>query len=356
MKVRITEEEKVLIKLLYGILSEQESKPEIKKSSERQKQFCPYINKDSKQIVDIENIYDFYKKQLNLPSITVDTTIWNYINNLINKRAEMYYKTIKNDRISCEIALNCIRPLMRTYNLIVVDTLNQLIYLFDPNGNFIAKDVIISGKNKQPTNPTDIANAMLSWDESAIKAGFKWINGKGYVDQTSQNRKYNHDYVYDWIDRNNKRFTSPGVYDMGTITSDASYAGKINNIKHLVQNNKQYTQAIHGYYLEQPRTLVLQKAKKFLGDVKNPEAKKEFINAVSTGGLNLDLSYGCINLTTEFLNILQKYWDKAKVFVLSESNENYLVDNSKNYFDKMLNSEVCPSPQSLGAQGTSNFV
>jgi hypothetical protein len=34
---------------------------------------------------------------------------------------------------------------------------------------------------------------------------------------------------------------------------------------------------------------------------------------------------------------------------MGEDKQNYLVQNTTNYFDKMMNSESCPSPQSLGA-------
>jgi hypothetical protein len=40
----------------------------------------------------------------------------------------------------------------------------------------------------------------------------------------------------------------------------------------------------------------------------------------------------------------------AYVFNMSESGENYLVDNAKNFFDKSMDSPFCPSPQSLGAK------
>jgi len=175
------------------------------------------------------------------------------------------------------------------------------------------------------------------------------------VDQTGKKRKYDDEIVYDWIDRNKTRFTSPGIYDLGVTTSDPQYAGRDNNVKSLVKNNKELAAAIHGYYVEQPRTLALQAARKYINDLRNPEAKKQFIDAVSTGKLNLDMSYGCINLSVDMLNILKKYWDKAKVFVLSESEDNYLVDNSENYFDKMMNNTECPSPESLGAEYASAF-
>ena len=196
---------------------------------------------------------------------------------------------------------------------------------------------------------------MLTWEESANKAGFKWIDGKGFVDQIGKKRKYDANIVYDWMDKNKVRFTSPGIYDLGVTTSDPKYAGSVDNIKSLVKNDKKLAAAIHGYYVEDARTDALQAARKYIKDLRNPEAKKEFIDAVSTGKLNLDMSYGCINLSEGMLNILKNYWDKAKVFVLSESEDNYLVDNSENYFDKMMNNTECPSPESLGAEYASAF-
>ena len=314
-------------------------------------QFCPTINGASTQIYDIQAIYNYYVKKLN----KTGNSVWTYINQQINEKALNYNKSIKDDRISCQIALNCVRPLNRNFNLIVVDTLQQLIYLFDPNGNFIAKDAIISGKNKQSTDPKTIATALLTWEEAAQKNGFKWVSGKGYVDQTGKNRKYDHEIIYDWVDKTKTRFTPPGVYGLGNKQSDNEYAGGTDNLISLMKGNKELTQAIHGYYIEQPRIQALKAARNYLGDITNPEAKKQFQDAVSSGKLNLDMSYGCINLSVPFLNILKKYWDSAKVFVVSESSTNYMVNNPVNYFDKNMNSQSCPSPQALGADMASNF-
>lgn len=313
--------------------------------------FCPTINGNSKQIYDINGIYNYYVKQLN----KTGNSVWTYVNNEIEKRALNYNKTIKDDRISCQIALNCVRPLVRNFNLIVVDTLQQLIYLFNPQGIFIAKDAIISGKNKQSTDPKTVANALLSWEEAANKAGFKWVNGKGFVDQTGKNRKYDAEIVYDWIDKNKTRFTPAGVYGFGADYTDSEYAGGSYNIRGLVKGNKELSNAVHGYYKEQKRSQALQAARNYLGDVTNPEAKRQFQDAVSSGRLNLDMSYGCINVSEQFLSILKKYWGSAKVYVISESSTNYLVNNPVEYFDKNMNSQSCPSPQSLGADMASNF-
>lgn len=313
--------------------------------------FCPTINANSKQIYDINGIYNYYVKQLN----KTGNSVWTYVNNEIEKKALNYNKTIKDDRISCQIALNCVRPLVRNFNLIVVDTLQQLIYLFGPQGNFIAKDAIISGKNKQSTDPKTIANALVSYNEAVIKSGFKWVDGKGYVDQTGKNRKWDVEYVYDWVDKSKTRFVPSGVYGLGKKISDAEYAGGTDNVRGLMKGNKELFAAIHGYYIEDKRTNAIQKARNYIGNVTNPEAKKQFQDVISTGNLNLDMSYGCINLSVPFLNILKKYWDSAKVFVVSESSTNYLVNNPVEYFDKNMNSQSCPSPQALGADMASNF-
>ncbi len=313
--------------------------------------FCPTINGASTQIYDINGIYNYYVKQLN----KTGNSVWTYVNNEIEKRALNYNKTIKDDRISCQIALNCVRPLVRNFNLIVVDTLQQLIYLFGPQGNFIAKDAIISGKNKQSADPKTVANALLTWEEAAQKNGFKWVSGKGYVDQTGKNRKYDTEIIYDWIDKNQTRFTPAGVYGFSADRTGSEYAGGSYNIRSLVKGNKELSNAVHGYYKEQKRSQALQAARNYLGDVTNPEAKKQFQDAVSSGRLNLDMSYGCINLSEQFLNILKNYWDSAKVYVISESSTNYLVNNPVEYFDKNMNSQSCPSPQALGADMASNF-
>lgn len=309
---------------------------------------CPTLSSKSIEITDITNIFNYYKfKTGNL--IYSENGVWEYINNLINQRAKTYNETIKNDRISCQIALNCVRPLVRDKNLIVVDTKQQLIYLFNPNGKFIAKDVIISGEDKQSFNKEKDKSTLIDWSKKVESAGFFW-DGKKYIDKTGKNRKYSSDLIYDFIAKNKERYTPQGIYSLKGVETNSDYVGGSNNMISLYKDGNETANAIHGYYNEKKREDALKKGKNILGSITNPEAKKEFTNAISSGQLNLDYSYGCINLSVDFLNVLKKYWTSATLFVISESETNYLVQNPINYFEKMTKDPICPSLESLGAE------
>jgi len=302
--------------------------------------FCPILSKNTKDIVDIAQIISVYKD-------------YDTINKRLTSLAKIYNKIGKfPQRISCQMALNKLRPEYKDKNLIVVDTQQKLLYLFDKNGNFIEKTYIISGRSKQSKNATEIAKALLSWDDSVKYLGFKWVPNKGYVDNTGKNRKFNEEEVLRVADK----FLPKGIYTTGDkMGTDPTYAGGKDNELFLYKGKNELMQAIHGYYVEAPRTRALQKAKKLMSNPKDPSATKDFLDAISSGELNLSQSYGCINVPQEFLPTLRTYMKNSYVFNIGESGDNYLVNNTENYFDKMLNSESCPSPKSLGAQPTSDF-
>lgn len=311
---------------------------------------CQVITPNS-DIKDLQQIVDSWKKSY------PDVDTYSLINRMINRYAESYRSQGIPQRTSCELGLIKIRPGYKDKNLFVVDSLNKLIYLYDNLGKFIAKSEIISGKNKQSLDPKTVANALLTWNQSAEKAGFKWVPNKGYVDTTDKNRKYSEDIIFSNINKQKTRFLPKGIYTTGKSLSDnKSFAGKEDNVLSLFDNDKEIAQAIHGYYIEQPRTEALKKAEQVLSNPNDPKVGQEFLNLVNKGGVNLSQSYGCINVPNNFLEYLRKYGTNSYVFNIGEDKENYLVNNTENYFNKMMNSQSCPSPQSLGAMTIDNIA
>ena len=192
----------------------------------------------------------------------------------------------------------------------------------------------------------------MTWNEQTEKLGFKWVDGKGYIDQTGKGRKYDDELVYNDTDKSKTRFLPKGIYTTSkTTSSDSEYAGKKNNSVSLFDGNKELAQAIHGYYVEAPRTEALRAAKKVISSPNDPRIGKDFLKLVRGGDVNLSQSYGCFNVPPEFLPTLRKYVVNSYVFNIGEDRKNYLVQSDKveNYFDKMTNSESCPSPISVGA-------
>jgi hypothetical protein len=301
-------------------------------------EFCPTISDKSKDIKDLNTLLQTYKS-------------YEKINTFLNIGAKIFSNQGFPQRISCELSLNKIRPGYKDKNLIIVDTLQKLIFVFEKNGKFVQQSVIISGENKQSQDPKTIAKALLGWDDQVKNLGFKWdTNKKQYVDTTGKNRKYNPELVYSDTEKSGTKFLPKGIYTTGkSLDSDEEYAGNKDNMLSLFKDNKEIGQAIHGYYLEKPREIALANAKKLLSNPNNPNVSKEFLDSIGAGKINLSRSYGCINVPSEFLPVLRKYMVNSYVFNIGETGDNYLVNNAENYFDKMLNYENCPSPQSLGA-------
>ena len=194
---------------------------------------------------------------------------YNTINSIMNKYASSYVAQGIPQRTACEIALIQLRPQYKDKNVFIVDTLDKLMYLYGKDSQFIAKTDIISGTNKQSVDPKTIAKSLMTWDEEVTSLGFKWVDGKGYVDQTGKNRKYNDELVYSNIDKNKARFLPKGIYTTKSeIGNHKGYAGDAQNVLYLAQGNKGVAQAIHGYYVEQPRTAALKKAAQVLSKPK----------------------------------------------------------------------------------------
>jgi peptidoglycan hydrolase-like protein with peptidoglycan-binding domain len=304
---------------------------------------CQVIGSKTSGIQDLSQIVASFSKSY--PSVEP----YALINRTINKYAEAYKSQGIPQRTACELGLIQIRPGYKDKNAFIVDTLNKILYLYNNKGQFIGKTDIISGKNKQSVDPKVIAKSLMTWDEQTKSLGFKWLDNKGYVDQTGKNRKYDPEIIYSDTDKSKTRFLPKGIYTTSGLGSDSDYAGKTQNVLSLYDGNKNLAQAIHGYYVEQPRTAALKKAAQVLSNPNDKRVSKEFMDLVANNQVNLSQSYGCINVPENFVPYLRKYGPNSYVFNMGEDKQNYLVQNTENYFEKMQNSQSCPSPQSLGA-------
>ena len=186
--------------------------------------------------------------------------------------------------------------------------------------------------------------------------GFKWDPSKQkYLDKTSKNRTYNNELVYNEIDKKNTRFFPKGIYSISGLKTDDDYIGGDNNIFSLqTLDGKQIAQAIHGFYNEPPRVAALEQLKKSMGtNLSSPKVPQEFLNLVGkyVNTSKFNKSYGCINLPADFLKKARPYAKKGTlVFVIGETNKNFLVQNGDNFFDKMGNGQQCTNPTSLGVE------
>jgi len=256
-------------------------------------------------------------------------------------------------RSTCEVSYVSIRPKFSNKNFFVVDTRHNTIYLFNKEGKFVGKSYIIDGYNAQSQDAKKMAEALLSWNENVSGAGFKYDNKLGkYKDKTG--RPYNSDLIYDYIDKNKTRFFPKGIYSINKLAGDENYIGGPNNVFNIttLDGSKNLANAIHGFYNEPPRVKAMLELKKAMGKSASPTSMSipdSFIKTVeqymSTSKFNQ--SYGCINIPEDFLKIARPYAAGALIFVIGETEDNYLVQ-SDNFFKSMGQSEQCPNVASLG--------
>lgn len=260
-------------------------------------------------------------------------------------------------RTACEIAYIKIRPKFAGKSFFVVDTLQNLIYLFDNKGNFVAKSPMLDGADAQSQDTQKIAKALWTWQQQVESMGFKWDpKQQKYLDKTPSKRSYSHDLVYNNIDKNDTRFFPKGIYSITALQTDDEYAGGQNNLFRVeTLDGKKIAQAIHGFYNELPRVQALQQLKEKLGhsaSVKSSSVPPEFIKMVQdfNNTQKFNKSYGCINVPVDFLNAARPYAKGSMLFVIGETKNNFLVQNSENFFQKMGNAENCVNPESLGQE------
>lgn len=306
------------------------------------KQLCPILTNSS----NIEGFDLRNKTQDQLKAYNV----------IINGYAIAYNNEGIPVRISCQAALNKIRPGFKDKNQIIIDSREHLIYVYDKNNKFIAKDAVITGADAQSKTAEVIARSFMDFNDKLEASGFKQTMS-GIVDTTGKNRTYDFKYILAKNQEMGSRFLNPGVYTTSkSTTDDAHYAGKENNIlslSHLKQGD--VLQAIHGFVTTDPnRVAAMNLAKNVLSDPTNPSVGKKFLDMVKLKQINLSQSYGCINVPERFVPYLERYMKDSYVFNISEDQNNYLVQNTENYFEKMKE-PFCPSPSSLGAEIPAEF-
>lgn len=321
-------------------------------TSTTSKSICPVIDENS----NIQGLQEILNSAVSSRS---PIKTYTSLNNIINMFAQRFANQGIPVRTACQAALNKVRPNFKDKNQIIMDSLNKLIYVFDKDGNFIAKDVIITGAHKQSKDLEIIAKSLVDWDGACNREGFFWDENKGeYIDKTGKNRKYNPDIIYNSINKNGTRFLPAGIFttarELGS--GEEYYGGKDNELPLSTMDGKEILQWMHGYYVEPPRTEAINAAKRFLSKSNDPKVSQEFLDEVGIGNINLSHSYGCINLTPDFIPILRKNMVNSYLFNVSEDKQNYLVQNSQKFFDKTLNQPSCPNPNSFGAEIPIDFT
>ena len=317
----ITESERNDIRKMYGLLNEQSTT------------VCTPFNANSKNLVyDYDQIINSYSALTNSTDINV---IFKKINEDINTNSTKYKLKEIPDRTACQIAFVKIRPQFTNKKIIITDSKNNLIYLFDENSNFVAKDPLLSGRSKQNKLEKDIADMTFEEKKEYLTNKYKKVPTDSEV-------------------MNLASFLNPGVYQAGTSVTDKSYAGSGTNINYLtkVSDGKLVGPAIHGVKRTPERINALNNASlRIKSNSETPNVSSEYLQNVDSNGL--ELSSGCLNVNESFINKYSLTIQNSFLFNISEDKENYYVNN----FNPLITDPTkCYSPQSLGGVNADNVA
>jgi peptidoglycan hydrolase-like protein with peptidoglycan-binding domain len=303
---------------------------------------CPSVG-NSPYFRDLSGMVAAWKKQY--PNFKSDQEVISFIDRMINRDAQAFKQTVRgiSQQGACQVASISRRPQYDNKSVFIIDSPNKRIFLFsakDKNQGrtLIAQDILIDGKQKQRNDVVSVAKSFQTYGE-------KWKELKKEL-----KREPTEDEVWAAIDKDGTRFLPAGIYQGGETKTYPKYTGGQNNLL-IIRNwmGKEVGQALHGYYAGDSRAPFMEKALSIVKNPNDPKQIENFANEMRNKGLKMDFSFGCINLPPRFVKYLQQYGPGSFIFNIAEDNNNYLVQNTENYFDKMQNSESCPSPKSLGA-------
>jgi hypothetical protein len=204
----------------------------------------------------------------------------------------------------------------------IADTKENLIYFFNPSGNFIAKSPTIDGAEKQINSGIKKEKALKSFRETLNDMGFKSENGK-WVDFTGKNRTYNHSLFYNYVANSKTRFFPSGTYEISRITTHKNFIGGDGNTFCVIDSNKkELALAIHGLYQSQYRIDRMNELTKLIKtDIDSPkvpiEYRKKILNNINNTYYNN--SFGCINVPKNFLDKTRHLAKGSFLFVMDEN-------------------------------------
>jgi hypothetical protein len=209
----------------------------------------------------------------------------------------------------------------------IVDTKENLIFLFDKTGNFVAKSPTIDGFDKQ--NSEYEKDALKSWMDHASDIGFEWdYLLMKYIDNTGKKRIFSNQLVFIYLTEIKSKFFPKGIYKITSKYHDNNFIGSIDNTYDITTlNDKPISLSIHGLYKSEYRIKNMNYQMSLIeSDFKTINVPKKYIKEIIVNDTNktYNNSFGCINVPEEFLKLANQYAVGSLVFVMGENND-YLI-------------------------------
>jgi hypothetical protein len=183
--------------------------------------------------------------------------------------------------------------------------------------------------------------------------------GKGKNPQfDSKTKTCSHEPSYGALIKISKRFLPKGIYSVGHIGRHEGYVGSGKNVFNLKSSDgENVAAAIHGIPGLAERLTASKDLESLLQkNISSGKVPQKYLEATKQIA-NANQSFGCIGVPEKFIDNpkVQKLAKNARVFVMGDSNDNYLVQNSSEFFDKLQgDGQQCINPVMLAQSMNDN--
>ena len=225
----------------------------------------------------------------------------------------------------------------------IYDPKFNLLFLFNKDFSLIKSTSVVDGKDSQE-NTTPFTR------EDWCKAS--GLDFKPHV-CTNKTTKGKQDPGYWVLDDIAVKFIPKGIYTIAGLSRNSKYAGKGKNMFSLRDSKGQTTAAaIHG--MPSGRLTASENLESLLkAEKNNGRVPQEYLDAVDTIIASSNLSYGCVNIPASFVEdpkVRAAVQVGVPVYVMGESEQGYLVQDSSKYFDELNgDGQSCANPVMLAS-------
>lgn len=230
----------------------------------------------------------------------------------------------------------------------IYDPKFNLLYLFDENYNYVASTSVVDGADAQKNTPDA---KPLTMDEWCKVSGLE-TNPHQCTDPATKNFK---NPYYSVLANLKTRFIPKGIYKISNLSRHEGYEGKGKNLFSLKDNQgKDISAAIHGIpSLPERLKASAELETKLKEDINNGQVPEEYLSAIKEIA-TANQSFGCIGAPAKFIEnpkVISKVQEGCAVFIIGETETNFLVQNSDDFFKKLNgDGQNCQNPESLASK------
>lgn len=228
----------------------------------------------------------------------------------------------------------------------IYDPKYNLLFLFNKDFSLIKSTSVVDGKDAQkdtePFHTEDWCKA------SNLDTAPHICTNKGTKQKQFPSYKSLNDMAVKFIPR--------GIYTINALYREGGFSGKGLNTYSLADSSgKDMSAAIHGIPKMAGRLMASKNLEKLLQSEKNGgRVPQEYLKAVDTVIASANMSYGCIGIPAAFVEdpkVIAVVKVGVPVYVMGESNQGYLVQNSSKYFNELNgDGQSCANPMMIASE------